>query len=70
MFNYIPTGGSIRAKNQVREGYCNVIKHTWLLDCENSKFRPLRPCDMIFTTEETQESFDQGNLAKVTRILG
>jgi len=56
---YIQTGGSIRAQNLVNEGYCNVIKHTWLLDCENSKFRALRPSDMIFTAEETQESFDQ-----------
>ena len=59
-FNCIETylGGSIRAKNLVDEGYCNVIKHTWLLDCVNN-FRPLRPSDMIFCTEETQEYFDE-----------
>ena len=55
-------GGSIRAKNQVREGYCNVIKHTWLLDCDNSKFRPLRPSDMIYSTGMFFSSFRQSNL--------
>ena len=59
----------MRAQNLVKEGYCNVIKHTWLLDCENSKFRALRPSDMIFTAEETQESFDQGDLSQVRERL-
>lgn len=54
---YIQTGGKARARNVIKEGYCNVIKESWLMECLE-KFRPLRPADMIFTTEETQEAFD------------
>lgn len=54
---YIQTGGKTRARNVIREGYCNVIKDTWLMESAQ-KFRPLRPSDMVFTTDETQESFD------------
>ena len=49
--------GGLRAKNQAKEGYCNVISHQWLLDCQAGNFRPLRPSDMIFATEDTQEGF-------------
>ncbi len=56
---YIQTADTKRARNQVSSGHCNVIKHKWLEDCANGKFRALLPSDMVFSTQETTESLNK-----------
>lgn len=46
----------IKAKNIIKGGKFDVVKSNWLLDCKDT-FRPLRPSDMVHTTEETAAAF-------------
>ena len=39
---FIQTIGTITAKNAIKAEAFNVIKHNWLLECDNGKFQPLR----------------------------
>ena len=39
---FIQTIGNITAKNAIKAEAFNVIKHNWLLECDDGKFQPLR----------------------------
>ncbi len=56
-FCYVETGFKVRAKNEVRSGRVDVVRSTWLLDCEKDGFRNFRPSDMLYTTSATKERF-------------
>lgn len=32
-------------------------RHNWLLECDEKGFRPLRPSDLVYCTEETRRRF-------------
>ena len=53
---YVETGFKIKAKNVVRSGKYDVVKSSWLADCE-TEFRSLRPSDFLFMTEETEAKY-------------
>ena len=35
-FCYVQTAGTVKAKNVIQQGAIDVIKHSWLLDCETN----------------------------------
>ncbi|XP_040579752.1 DNA ligase 4 [Lepeophtheirus salmonis] len=56
-YAYVETGLKIRAKGIIKSGKYDVVKSSWLLDCDEKGFRAFGPCDMVFTTTETLNSF-------------
>ena len=53
---YVETGFKIKAKNVARSGKYDVVKSSWLVDCE-SEFRSPRPADFMFMTDATEAKF-------------
>jgi hypothetical protein len=53
---FIQISGLLKAKNVIAAGLCDVIKYNWLLDCDIA-WRALKPSDMIYSTESTEEAF-------------
>ena len=58
---YIETAGTARAKYVINSGLYDVVCSQWLIDCD-TKFRFFGPADMIFTTNETGQSFRDSGL--------
>ena len=57
---YVETGFKIRAKSVADKGACDVVRSSWLLDCDENGFRPLRPADVIVAaTPETVNAFER-----------
>lgn len=55
-FCYVETGLKMKAKSVVRSRKFDVVRHTWLLDCEDH-YRPFGPADMVCSTSDRAQEF-------------
>ncbi|KAL6068764.1 DNA ligase, variant 2 [Balamuthia mandrillaris] len=57
-FCVIAARETLKVKNLIQRGVCDVVHYKWLLDCVHAnKEVPLEPKYMLFTTKETKSKF-------------